>query len=92
MTFRSSIVWAPGKTARAPIEGCNLVTTIAGPTPVLGAQSSDPRFYDQTMNFDLRPESPARDLVDTGPSTDAAGIARPQGPRFDIGAFEGAPL
>jgi hypothetical protein len=89
VTLRSSIVWAPGTTARFPVEGCNLVSVIAGPTSVPGAANSDPKFVDAAAgDFHIGPSSPARDVVDTGPATDFEGDARPQGARFDIGADE----
>ena len=89
LTMRSSIVWAPGTTTRPAIEGCNLISTIAGPTPVSGAMTVDPQFFDRANHdYHLAPSSPARDAVDTGPGTDFEGDARPQGARFDIGADE----
>ena len=86
LTVRSSIIWAPGTTARVPLEGCNVATTIAGPTPVPGALNVDPQFADST--YHLRATSPARDAVDIGPATDFEGDPRPTGVRFDIGADE----
>lgn len=92
MTIRSSIVWAPGTTPRAPIEGCNLISTIAGPTAVPGANSSDPLFVNNsTRDYHLRPGSPARDQVDSGPATDLEGTPRPLGARFDLGTYEATP-
>lgn len=89
MTVRSSIVWTPGATSRVAIQGCNLVSTIAGPTTTPGAINADPFFMDATnKNYHLAPNSPARDAVDTGPTTDFEGDARPRGARFDIGADE----
>jgi hypothetical protein len=88
-TVRSSIIWAPGISARVPIEGCNLVSTIAGPTPAPGALNMNPQFIDAAnRDYHLASSSPARDAVDTGPATDFEGDARPQGARFDIGADE----
>ncbi len=89
MTFRSSIIWAPGGSSRVPINGCNLVSSIAGPTAVAGAPNTDPMFVDRAArNYHLKANSPARDAVDTGPALDVDGDARPQGARFDIGADE----
>jgi hypothetical protein len=89
LTVRSSIIWTPGTTSRIPIQGCNLVSTIAGPTFTPGAINSDPLFVNNVAHdYHLGPSSPARDAVDTGPATDFEGDARPQGARFDIGADE----
>lgn len=89
LTISSSIIWAPGATPRAPVSGCSLVSTIAGPTAVAGASNADPFFVNPEIDdFHLRPGSPARDMVETGPSLDFEGTARPQGDRFDIGADE----
>lgn len=92
LTVRSSIIWAPGGSARASIDGCNLVSTIAGPTPVPGALNMNPQFVDSAnRDYHLAPNSPARDAVDSGPETDFEGDPRPRGARYDIGADEAAP-
>jgi hypothetical protein len=89
VTVRSSIIWAPGSVARVPIEGCNLLSTIAGPTSTPGAMNIDPMFINAAgRDYHLLPNSPARDAVDAGPTSDFEGDARPQGTRFDIGADE----
>jgi hypothetical protein len=90
LTVESSIIWTPGGGAQLPLSGgCSLVTTIVGPRPVPGASNADPRFVDPiTNNFHLKPDSPAREMVDTGPAVDFEGDPRPRGPRFDIGADE----
>ena len=44
-----------------------------------------------TFTHALLAGSPARDAGDTALATDQRGVARPQGPADDIGAFEGAP-
>jgi hypothetical protein len=86
LTVRSSIVWAPGTTARVPLEGCNVANTIAGPTGVPGALNLDPQFVDSA--YHIAATSPARDKVDAGPATDFEGDPRPRGNGFDIGADE----
>jgi hypothetical protein len=89
VTIRSSIIWAPGTTPRASVDGCTLISVIAGPTAVPGATNQFPGFVDEASHdYHLAPNSPARDAVDTGPATDFEGDARPQGARFDIGADE----
>jgi hypothetical protein len=81
-----------GVASRVPIDGCNLSSTIAGPTSVPGATNVYPSFVDtSTRDYHLAPGSPARDVIDTGPSLDIEGNARPQGVRYDIGAYEAAP-
>lgn len=88
IAIRSSIVWAPG--FRAPLAGpCSLVTSIVGPMAVPGSESADPKFVDYDgHNFRLGPNSPARDMANTGPATDFEGDPRPQGARYDLGADE----
>jgi hypothetical protein len=61
--------------------------TSNGTNPVL----ADPLFADAaSRNYRLQPTSPARDVSGlTGvPGFDLDGILRPQGPAFDIGAYE----
>jgi hypothetical protein len=90
LTIRSSIIWAPGATPRVPIDDtCTLVSTIAGPTAVPGATNVDPLFVNAAQrDYHLLPNSPARDVADSGPSIDFEGDPRPRGARFDIGADE----
>jgi hypothetical protein len=89
ITIRSSIIWTPGATSRVPVEGCNVVSTIAGPTTVPGAMNVDPQFVNAAgRDYHISSTSPARDAVDTGPDTDFEGDPRPRGMRFDIGADE----
>jgi hypothetical protein len=92
LAVRSSIIWAPGITSRVPIEGCGITSSIAGPTSVAGAMNVNPQFVAAgSGDYHLAANSPARDAVDTGPSTDFEGDQRPQGARFDIGADEAVP-
>lgn len=90
LAVQSSIIWAPGTTARSAIDGgCTLSSTIVGPTPVPGATNVNPLFVDAAgRDYRLSAASPARDMVDVGPTTDYEGDPRPQGPRYDIGADE----
>jgi len=90
ITVRSSIIWAPGSTERAAIDGgCTLASTIVGPTAVPGATNVDPRFVDPAgRDYHLSAGSPARDAVDVGPARDFEGDLRPRGGRFDLGADE----
>jgi hypothetical protein len=51
----------------------------------------DPMFVDAAANdFHLRPNSPAIDagIALTGVAEDLDGVGRPQGPKFDMGAYE----
>jgi hypothetical protein len=54
---------------------------------------SDPLFVNASgSDFSLQPTSPAinagTDLTSSGVTTDILGVARPQGPAFDMGAYE----
>jgi hypothetical protein len=89
VTFRSSIVWAPGSVSRVPIQGCNVVSSIVGPTAISGVTNTDPLFVSSaTHDYHLSAGSPAIDAADFGPDHDFEGDARPSGSRFDIGADE----
>jgi hypothetical protein len=62
--------------------------TVRGPHDLLG---QDPRFVDSLANnFRLQSSSPARDAGDSllEVREDILGTLRPQGPRWDIGAYE----
>jgi hypothetical protein len=88
MTLRSTIVWTPASTL-VPFQGCNVVSSIAGPVNAPGAMNVDPLFVSPAdLDYHLQSSSPARDAVGTGPALDFEGDARPRGMRFDIGADE----
>jgi hypothetical protein len=77
---------------------CTLSNSIAGPDPVentittVSVSRADPLFVDDShRDFHLTASSPAIDQVDSGPATDFEGVSRPQGPKFDFGAFEYKP-
>ena len=61
-----------------------------GPDFLTGNLDADPRFIDlAAFDFHLQPDSPAIDAgVDTGLAYDFAGLFRPLGVGFDIGAYE----
>jgi hypothetical protein len=91
VSIRSSIVWTPDSTLPA-LSGCNFSQTMLGPTPVTGASSADPLFVNYGMHdFRLRSTSPAVDAASAGPAVDVQGTARPQGVRYDLGAYEFKP-
>lgn len=91
VVIRSSIVWAPGSTLPG-ITNCDISNTSIGPVAITGASSADPLFTDfAAHNFRLQATSPAIDAVPTGPATDILGTARPQGSRYDLGAYEFKP-
>jgi len=49
----------------------------------------DPLFVNpQSRDYHININSPARDMVDTGPSLDFERDPRPRGARFDLGADE----
>lgn len=87
LAIRDSIVWAPNA-AQPPIGGgCSVTNSIAGPTAVPGAMSSDPLFVGLS-DFHLTASSPAKDKAVTGPTTDFEGESRPAGGGYDLGADE----
>jgi len=87
----STIIWTPAS-SRPPANVCGFVSAIAGPIGIVGATDIDPGFVNPAMgDYHLSPNSPARDMVDTGPTSDFEGSPRPNGPRFDIGADEITP-
>ena len=96
LTIQSSIIWMEAYT---PVYGpCLLSNSIAGPFPTDGATTNvavmrnDPLFLDEEhRDLHLTATSPAVDQNDSGPPFDFDGTARPQGPKFDLGAFEYKP-
>ena len=91
MTIHASIVWDVYSTAAAPPIGgdCILTNTIAGTAPVAGATRVDPLFKDRPNgDYHLSSNSPAKDVVETGPTLDFERDPRPIGARFDLGADE----
>ena len=64
-----------------------------GPDFLTGSIEADPLFVDlDALDFHLQPESSAIDAgVDTGVAYDFAGLFRPLGERFDVGAYESNP-
>jgi hypothetical protein len=89
LSLQSSIVWTPANT---PVIGACVVSgTIAGPSGTVGMQT-DPKFVDEThRDYHLQSTSTMVDSVDAGPATDVEGTKRPQGVRFDGGAYEYKP-
>lgn len=86
--FRSSILWNPAS-AKPVLEGpCTVLDSLVGPTPFPGGVNADPQFVEEGK---LSANSPARDLVTTGPAMDLEGDPRPQGAGFDAGADEYRP-
>ncbi|MGN6106362.1 MAG: hypothetical protein ACTHU0_14740 [Kofleriaceae bacterium] len=90
LALRSSIIWTPDALSRPAFEGnCAVASSIIGPTGVVGSMNVDPLFVNRAAgNYHLSGGSPARDLVDTGPTMDFERDSRPRGARFDIGADE----
>jgi hypothetical protein len=75
--------------------GCNLVNNIIFPesAPVPGNTVADPQFVSMTpRDLHLKPTSPAVNAANPSAGNDTDhdfdGVARPQGPKKDIGAFE----
>ncbi|MGE0401936.1 MAG: choice-of-anchor Q domain-containing protein [Kofleriaceae bacterium] len=89
-TIRASIIWTPVQTQTIGYTGaCALSTSLVGPVSVAGGTNTDPLFVNADAgNFHLSGGSPARDMAPSGPSTDADGDPRPNGPGFDFGADE----
>lgn len=96
LTIQSSIIWMESFT---PVYGpCLLSNSIIGPFPTdggatnVGVSRNDPLFLDEGhRDFHLTSTSPAVDQTDSGPPLDLEGTARPQGPKFDLGAYEYKP-
>ncbi len=91
IALHASIVWTTSGAGRAPVDGSctQFVTSILGPAAVPNALNSNPLFVGENANnFRLGAGSPARDAIDAGPTLDLDRATRPQGSRFDLGAFE----
>lgn len=96
LTVQNTIIWMPGVT---PVAGdCALSNSLAGPDPsaitvsTVSVSRADPLFLDEDhRDFHLTAQSPAVDQLDSGPVTDYEGVSRPQGPKYDYGAFEYKP-
>jgi len=90
LMLQASIVWTPQSPTIASIAGgCTLSSVIAGPAAVSGAMNMNPMFTDEVhRDYHLAPNSPARDVLDSGPTTDFEGDTRPQGSGYDLGADE----
>ena len=95
----SSIIWQQGcggdptRDAAGGSAGSTFTSSIvSNTTPTPGTTNVDPMFVDRAgHDYHIQATSPAKDAVDTGPSDDFEGDARPQGPKFDIGADEAPP-
>jgi len=86
VSFANNLYFNAGK---GP-SGCNYVAgSIKVATDAKGV-NGNPNFANlATFNFHLAAGSPAIDAgMNTGVATDFDGVTRPQGPAFDIGAFE----
>ncbi|MEM1025625.1 MAG: choice-of-anchor Q domain-containing protein [Myxococcota bacterium] len=91
-SFNGNVVWdnAVDVVAGTVPGDCNITQTAAGaPTGVLNVQV-DPTFDagHPRARYRLQAGSPAIDACAAGPLEDVDGTPRPQGPRFDRGAFE----
>ncbi len=91
LTIQSSVLWTAN--GQLPLEGgCSVTNSIVGPVTVGANENTDPLFLDEAhRDFHLSAASPAIDKLASGPATDLDGTARPQGARFDLGAFEYKP-
>lgn len=87
----NSIIWQPicGGTVRDAAGPCTFSQTIASNSPTAGITNVDPAFVSSsTGDFHISGSSPAKDVVDTGPTSDFEADPRPRGMKFDIGADE----
>lgn len=101
LTIQSSVLWnpSPDSVVYGP---CAISNSIVGPsynavyqgggTMTTNMSTDDPKFKNEDgRDFHLTAASPAVDKLDSGPVTDFDGTPRPQGPKFDYGAFEFKP-
>ncbi len=94
LQVKNSIIWSPtcvdGTAHDAVSDSCLFLSSIvSNATPPPGTTNTDPMFVNPAANdYHIQATSPARDQVDSGPSFDFEGDARPGGPKFDIGADE----
>jgi hypothetical protein len=93
VVMKSSIIWTPRQPTTINGNCTFAADNIAGPvvtaSPAINVSNADPLFVDMAAkNYHLQPTSPAIDKADTGPATDLDGTPRPQGAKFDLGAFE----
>jgi hypothetical protein len=92
LNVTGSIIWQLqcGGAFQDAAGGCTFASSIvSNATSPPGTSNSDPMFVNAAADdYHIRTASPARDAVDTGPSTDFEGDARPGGPKFDSGADE----
>lgn len=90
-TIRNNIYYSTGSGTAFSSGTCNNCT-VTGTINANPSMVNAPATVPASPNFSLQSSSPAIDAGVTVPrvTVDFAGIPRPQGPSFDIGAYEGA--